>query len=389
MQFSATYSCEDNKLRLYSSGRLDPELYARVRAAGFIWAPKQELFVAPMWTPQREDLLLELCCEIEDEDISLAERAEARAERFDTYSEHRERDAVQAEAAVSRITEWIPLGQPILVGHHSERRARRDAEKIESGMRRAVKAWETSAYWVQRAQGAIHHADYKARPDVVARRIKGIEADLRKVQRSKAESEKELRFWNGEMKRKDGAPWSLTLEVAISWTGQSSCYGSWSFPLDKYPRDPPASQYEGPMGLYSALEGGVITAEQARDLAIRSGTESVKWANRWISHYENRLAYERTMLGESGGTASDKVKPEKGGACKCWASSHGCWSFILKVNKVSVSVADNWGNGGKDFLRLIPFDKLRELMSAADVQAARESGRMIEDSKGFALKVPV
>src|SRR3990172_5821451 len=58
---TATYSPDDNKLRLYASARLDADTYARVKAAGFIWAPKQELFVAPMWTPQREDLLIELC----------------------------------------------------------------------------------------------------------------------------------------------------------------------------------------------------------------------------------------------------------------------------------------------------------------------------------------
>ncbi len=70
MTYTATYSPEDNKLRLYSSTRLDRELYARVRGAGFIYAPKQELFVAPMWTPEREDLLIELCGEIDDEDPS-------------------------------------------------------------------------------------------------------------------------------------------------------------------------------------------------------------------------------------------------------------------------------------------------------------------------------
>jgi hypothetical protein len=36
MTYTATYSPEDNKLRLYSSTRLDRELYARVRGAGFI-----------------------------------------------------------------------------------------------------------------------------------------------------------------------------------------------------------------------------------------------------------------------------------------------------------------------------------------------------------------
>jgi hypothetical protein len=39
---SATYSPEDNKLRLYASMRLSRELYDRVKAAGFKWAPKQD-----------------------------------------------------------------------------------------------------------------------------------------------------------------------------------------------------------------------------------------------------------------------------------------------------------------------------------------------------------
>jgi hypothetical protein len=57
MNHTATYSPEDNKLRLYPACRLDQDEYNRVKAAGFKWAPKQELFVAPIWTPEREDLL--------------------------------------------------------------------------------------------------------------------------------------------------------------------------------------------------------------------------------------------------------------------------------------------------------------------------------------------
>jgi hypothetical protein len=46
MSYAATYSPEDNKLRLYSTTRLDSETYARVKDAGFIWAPKQDLYSA-------------------------------------------------------------------------------------------------------------------------------------------------------------------------------------------------------------------------------------------------------------------------------------------------------------------------------------------------------
>src|ERR1051325_10119866 len=121
---TATYCPDDNKLRLYSLTRLDPDTYSRVKAEGFKWAPKQDLFVAPCWTPSREDLLLELCGEISDEDTSLVNRAEQRADRFEAYSDRRASEAERAHNHVSSIADNIPLGQPILVGHHSERRAR-------------------------------------------------------------------------------------------------------------------------------------------------------------------------------------------------------------------------------------------------------------------------
>ncbi|EPM1469630.1 TPA: hypothetical protein ACNTFD_005584, partial [Escherichia coli] len=37
--YRATYSPDDNKLRLYAASRLDPEMYKKVHDAGFRWAP--------------------------------------------------------------------------------------------------------------------------------------------------------------------------------------------------------------------------------------------------------------------------------------------------------------------------------------------------------------
>ncbi len=85
--YRATYSPDDNKLRLYASLRLDEETYSLINKAGFRWAPKQELFVAPAWTPGREDVLLSLVGDIEDEDSTLFDRQEQRAGRFSDYSD--------------------------------------------------------------------------------------------------------------------------------------------------------------------------------------------------------------------------------------------------------------------------------------------------------------
>ncbi len=269
--YRATYSPDDNKLRLYAASRLDPETYKKVHDAGFRWAPRQALFVAPAWTPGREDVLLSLAGEIEDEDSTLAERQEARAERFTGYSGKRASESAQALDEVERLAAMIPPGQPILVGHHSERRARRDAQRIENGMKRAVMLFERAEYWEERARSALLHAKYKERPDVRWRRIKKIEADLRKAEKTIAQSQKYLTMWRAE---------SLDLNMAkliSSHDHISAC-----FPLDRYPRPAEKSQYEGSRSLWSALDDDIITTEQAREIAIRCHERQIQHQQRWV-----------------------------------------------------------------------------------------------------------
>ena len=289
---TATYSPEDNKLRLYSDTRLDKELYERVRAAGFIYAPKQDLFVAPMWTPSREDLLLELCDEIGDEDTSLVERQEQRADRFDGYSENRAADAERARDYVSSIADNIPLGQPILVGHHSERHARRDAAKIENGMRKAVQMWETSKYWIDRAKGAIAHAKYKERPDVRARRIKKIESEKRGTERSKAKAQAHFDLWTKE---------GLTHEEALLICSRTDA-GWLRLPRkegDKEDFNQQPSAHDALTNSFPTLYAP-RTLEEIIEVAKRAYPRTIAHCDRWINHFDNRLAYEKAMLDEQG-----------------------------------------------------------------------------------------
>lgn len=276
---TATYSPEDNKLRLYPFARLDKEIYNRVKELGFKWAPKQGLFVAPMWHPQRYDLLIELCGEVGDEDTTLVERQEQRAERFEGYQEKRLNDAETAYDQVSQITDNIPLGQPILVGHHSEKKARKDQERIENGMRKAVKMWETSEYWKYRAAGALRHAQYKERPDVRARRIKKLQAEERKYKKNIKEANKTIDLWNkGE----------LTLKKALALT-------SWPFVFSD--------------DLNDGLRNETVTPEETREQAVKKKENTVKWWERWLQHTAFRIEYEITMLEEQGEIHLLKPKP--------------------------------------------------------------------------------
>lgn len=294
MTYTATYSPEDNKLRLYSESRLDKDLYARVKELGFKWAPKQGFFVAPMWTPQRNDILLELCGEIGDEDKSLVERSEERAERFEGYQENRAKDAERAHTGVSAITDNIPFGQPILIGHHSEKHARKDAQRIESGMRKAVKMWETSEYWARRAQGALNHAKYKELPEVRARRIKGLEADKRKQERTKKEAEGFLQAY---------------LSQDIEATKLKSILSNYGGGLN----------YDN----QRALDKGELSLNDALTMAIKTKQSTISWCNRWIEHYVNRLAYEIAMLDEQGESQliAKKERPKQLPLCNYMQSS--------------------------------------------------------------------
>jgi len=65
------------------------------------------------------------------------ERQEARKQRLLDRAAKAKADAARAEEAADRIASFIPFGQPILVGHHSEKRHRRDLDRIERGLRRA------------------------------------------------------------------------------------------------------------------------------------------------------------------------------------------------------------------------------------------------------------
>jgi len=379
MNHTATYSPEDNKLRLYPAFRLDPELYQRVKAKGFIWAPKQELFVAPMWTPDREDFLTELCGEIQDEDTSLVDRAEAKAERLEDLSERKQAEADRAHKAVAAIADNIPLGQPILVGHHSERHARKDAERIQNGMRKAVDCWKASEYWSQRAAGALRHAKYKELPAVRYRRIKGLESDKRKQEKYKAEAEQAIRVWTAVQNETDP---EKKKRLALA-----ACNLPARFPMPKKEGDRP--DWDQRCGAYEALTGDYPslyaprTIDEVVTVALSGVFErSIDRYQRWIDHYTNRIAYERAMLGETGGIVAEHTKPEKGGGVKCWASHRGGWSYIQKVNKVSVTVLDNWGNGGGNFTRTIPFDKLNAVMTKAQVEAARAAGSLVDASDG-------
>jgi len=270
---SATYSPEDNKIRLYASERLDAETYARVRAAGFIWAPKQELFVAPKWSPAREDLAAELAGEIEPEEMTLAERATAKAERLEALAGKRYAAANTFARRAADLSERFAMGQPILVGHHSERKARKDQDRMNAAQSKAIESERAANFWLYRAEGVEAYANMKNAPRVRAGRIKTLLTELRDWQRDINRAHSALAIW-AKMTSDEQIRYALgRMDSRLTFSGWET---------------------------YSAVDKGELAPAEARARCIASAELTVNGPNRrrWIDHILNRLAFERSMLGD-------------------------------------------------------------------------------------------
>lgn len=276
-EYTATYSAEDNKIRIYPTSiylRMDDDLYSECRANGFKWAPIQKLFVAPRWTPQAEDFALKIAGEIEREETTLIERAQAKAERLDRLAEKREDEAVGFFKVAQRLSERFNGGQPILIGHHSEKSARRDQKKMDSALRNSVTAARKVNYWNYRASGVERHANQKNSDRTRISRISRLLAELRTFQRSLNEANSLL---------------SEFIELKNTPTSEK--------------RNSNIEHLAGYKGFYTGawrdLKDGNITHEKALDDAIEIQERIIKsdHLNRSIIHTLNRLGFERDMLG--------------------------------------------------------------------------------------------
>jgi len=172
---TATYSPEDNKIRLYFAYRIDKDDWNRLKAAGFTWTMKQESDMVATWKPSREDIALEFCGGIGDHDLDgLLDRSADRAERFAGYRDRREADA---EGYKERA------GDVDAVGMQSEAKANARANKIERLRNHTAINWEKAEYWQQRTARVIAHALHKSSATVRRGRILTLEAELRRYEK--------------------------------------------------------------------------------------------------------------------------------------------------------------------------------------------------------------
>lgn len=83
-----------------------------------------------------------------------AARKAARVERLENQAERLRGEGEAKIGAARSLANRIPLGQPILAGHHSEKRARRDAERIHDGYAAGFEKLKQADETARRAESA-------------------------------------------------------------------------------------------------------------------------------------------------------------------------------------------------------------------------------------------
>lgn len=313
----ATYCPEDDKLRLYV-GRVPRDEYEALRAEGWTSTPKQSEAgqgeFAAVWTPEREDTALSYAGVITDEDAGPAERAADRAERFGGYLDN---NLARATGHADRYDSRDPAH-----GYQSKAAAVRAADRHDRIADRAVNAWDKADYWQRRTEGVISSALYKSTPGVRMGRIKVLEAELRKSEKSNAEYCKLFSLW----KRVEAETDEAEATKLAAYLAGAACYGfDYRHPRPETTTRPEYYAKNG-TSLYSLLtdEAGPITGHEAAAMWLEDREEPNAEGGRYTNHLRLRLAYENQMLEAQGGRAAS-LEMEKGGTVNA--------KVIAKVNK--------------------------------------------------------
>jgi hypothetical protein len=153
--FRAVIEHSDDGTLVTGTSREDREVVEQLKRHGFRWSRRLEAWYLPRnWTEptraqrvtalqaslpgafevQRSDTPRRPAAERETERQT---RAAHRAERLDRRAEAAQQRADASYEAAKDLADRIPLGQPILLGHHSQRRHERDLDRINRGIERS------------------------------------------------------------------------------------------------------------------------------------------------------------------------------------------------------------------------------------------------------------
>ncbi|WNI20200.1 DUF3560 domain-containing protein [Actinacidiphila sp. ITFR-21] len=246
------------------------------------------------------------CAVVIEETMSFAEReaarvdaAEARAERFTDRAGRAAAESDRLWDAHNSIGERFVMGQPILIGHHSEQRARRDQERMWSMARKSVGEQRRAGYWANRAAASEAYERYRTNPGRTLRRIEKLEAERRGVLRERdgvddtgrkadvwrrepsearreeltrrlAEYDEELTYWAETIKEAERRGFKVWGKPDFVRGDFARCRGTW------YEVTRVNAKTVTVPHIHAAFDGGAVGAVDGSRVVTRAATEQTR-----------------------------------------------------------------------------------------------------------------
>mgnify|MGYP001070576839 CR=1 FL=1 len=180
MVVEATYNTDSGWISVKFDGKPSREILNKLKRVGYRWKPKLKIWSAS-WTVDREDMAKEIAGKVRviEKETDYVKKGKYYRERADKIMEQAREYSDRAE----KLESVIPLGQPILIGHHSEKRHRRDLERIRNWTKKAMELREEAEKYERRAIKYEQLAREGEKPAKIKARVEKLEAEERKWQR--------------------------------------------------------------------------------------------------------------------------------------------------------------------------------------------------------------
>ena len=217
---------EHEGLQLQSSEKPSQDIINQLKANGFRWSPRQKLWYAKETSYRVEFLSSIAAYEGEvGERLTFAEKMDAkvkhaadRAERFEALAEKTHDKANQLHSDAERMASVIPFGQPILIGHHSERSDRNYRDRIHNKYGKAFETFDKAKEYEEKASTASEYESRIFNVGTTLRRIKKLEAQQRSCL---LDSDRHLLRWSSALARFkagiDTERWDLLSREHLEW----------------------------------------------------------------------------------------------------------------------------------------------------------------------------
>lgn len=175
----ASYNLATGWVQILYEKKPSRDILDKLKSEGFRYRPRSKAWAAKQ-SRTREALLKSLAGKVEEVNIPVGHKAKSE-------SLQRAADKVRGQAdekydKARKTMDLIPIGQPILVGHHSERKHRRDLKRIEKGMLKSIELTEKADKLQRAADRNRVIAEGGENPVTILNRIEKFEADRRKLE---------------------------------------------------------------------------------------------------------------------------------------------------------------------------------------------------------------